>query len=133
MCGTTGLSDDQKNRIAGEMKSVPVVLAPNMSVGVNVLFKLVEETARILGKAYDAEIVEAHHRFKADSPSGTALRLAEGIARARDVDLAEQARNGREGKPGPRTADEIGFWPCAPATSWGNTPSPSAASARDWN
>jgi len=107
--GTTGLSEDQKQAVAERLRAVPCVLAPNMSVGVNVLFKLVEETARILGGGYDAEIVEAHHRFKADAPSGTALRLAEGIARARGIRLSEQARYGREGKPGPRTPDEVGI------------------------
>jgi 4-hydroxy-tetrahydrodipicolinate reductase len=107
--GTTGLSDEQKKRLAAELGPVPWVLAPNMSVGVNVLFKLVEEAARILGGGYDVEIVEAHHRFKADAPSGTALRLAEGIARSRGIRLADQVRYGREGKPGPRTPDEIGI------------------------
>jgi len=107
--GTTGLSEEQRKALARRLSAVPCVLAPNMSVGVNVLFKLVEEAARILGEGYDAEIVEAHHRFKADAPSGTALRLAEGIARARGIRLAEQARYGREGKPGPRTRDEVGI------------------------
>jgi len=106
--GTTGFSEEEKARVGGQLSRVPVVMAPNMSVGVNVLFKLVEDTARILGEAYDAEIVEAHHRFKADAPSGTALRLAEGIARAKGIQLADKARYGREGKPGPRTPDEIG-------------------------
>jgi 4-hydroxy-tetrahydrodipicolinate reductase len=107
--GTTGFTEEEKARIAALLEPVPFVLAPNMSVGVNVLFKLVEETAKILGAAYDAEIVEAHHRFKADAPSGTALRLAEGIARAKGIDLSAQARYGREGKPGPRTQDEVGI------------------------
>ncbi len=107
--GTTGFSGAQKKKLAEQLEAVPFVLAPNMSVGVNVLFKLVEETARILGEGFDAEIVEAHHRFKADAPSGTALRLAEGIARAKGIQLSEQARYGREGKPGPRTPDEVGI------------------------
>jgi 4-hydroxy-tetrahydrodipicolinate reductase len=107
--GTTGISEEQKKQIEEQLEKVPCVLAPNMSVGVNVLFKLVEETARILGEDFDAEIVEAHHRFKADAPSGTALRLAEGIARAKGIQLSEQARYGREGKPGPRTSDEVGI------------------------
>jgi len=109
VCGTTGIAGADKARIAAAMRSVPCVLAPNMSVGVNVLFKLVEEAAAILGPGYDAEIVEAHHRFKADAPSGTALRLAEGIARVRGIDLSAQARYGREGKPGARTRDEVGI------------------------
>jgi len=107
--GTTGFTDPQKATLAERLRAVPCVLAPNMSVAVNVLFKLVEETARILGEGFDAEIVEAHHRFKADAPSGTALRLAEGIARARGIRLSEQARYGRQGKPGARTRDEVGI------------------------
>ena len=107
--GTTGFTEPEKRTLVERLRSVPWVLAPNMSVGVNVLFKLVEETARILGEGFDAEIVEAHHRFKADAPSGTALRLAEGIARARGLRLSEQARFGRQGSPGPRTPQEVGL------------------------
>ena len=107
--GTTGFTEEEKARLGELLKDVPFVLAPNMSVGVNVLFKLVEDAAGILGDNYDVEIVEAHHRFKADAPSGTALRLGEGIARAKGIQLSDKACYGREGKPGPRTQDEIGI------------------------
>jgi 4-hydroxy-tetrahydrodipicolinate reductase len=78
-----------------------------MSMGVNVLFKLVHDVTRVLGEAYDIEIVEAHHRFKEDAPSGTALRLGEEVARAREVRFAEKACYGREGRCGARRADEV--------------------------
>ena len=107
--GTTGLSKEEKERLSGFLKGTACVLAPNMSVGVNVLFKVAADVARTLGAAYDVEIVEAHHRFKADAPSGTALRLAEGIAEARGIDLAEKARYGREGRPGERDPEEVGI------------------------
>lgn len=106
--GTTGFTEAERKTLAGQVKDLPCVLAPNMSVGVNVLFKIAADVARILGDGYDVEIVEAHHRFKADAPSGTAMRLAEGIALAKGVDLSEKACYGRQGRPGARNSDEIG-------------------------
>ena len=107
--GTTGLSPQDKQAIASAAKQIPVVLAPNMSVGVNVMLRLVADAARALGSAYDIEIVETHHRAKRDAPSGTALRLAEAVAEATGRDLAKNARYERHGEIGPRTADEIGI------------------------
>ena len=108
--GTTGLSQENLGAIrdlAGQ--SFPCVQAPNMAVGVNVLFKLVEKTAAILGDAYDVEIVEAHHRMKKDAPSGTALKLGEMAARALNRDLAEVGVFERNGMIGARTDKEIGI------------------------
>ena len=107
--GTTGISAADKNAIAAAAKTIPVVLAPNMSTGVNVMLKLIADAARLLGPAYDIEIVETHHRAKRDAPSGTALRLAEAVAEASGRDLAKTARYERHGDIGPRTADEIGI------------------------
>lgn len=107
--GTTGFSESERKSLVDGLGGVPAVLAPNMSVGVNVLFRIAADVARYLGDGYDVEIVEAHHRLKADAPSGTALRLAEGIARERGMDLASAARYGRQGRPGPRKNDEIGI------------------------
>ena len=107
--GTTGLSPADKESIATAGKKIPIVLTPNMSVGVNVLLKLVADAARALGPAYDIEIVEAHHRMKRDSPSGTALRLAEAVAEATGRDLGKTARYERHGDIGPRTSEEIGM------------------------
>jgi 4-hydroxy-tetrahydrodipicolinate reductase len=107
--GTTGLSTADKNDISAIANAVPVVLAPNMSVGVTVLLRLVAEAARALGPSYDLEIVETHHRHKRDAPSGTALRLAEALAEATGRDLGATARYERHGDIGPRTAGEIGI------------------------
>jgi 4-hydroxy-tetrahydrodipicolinate reductase len=107
--GTTGLSATDKDAIAASARAVPIVLAPNMSVGVNVLLRLVADAARALGPSYDLEIVEAHHRHKRDAPSGTALRLAEALAEATGRNLAATARYARQGDVGPRTAEEIGI------------------------
>jgi 4-hydroxy-tetrahydrodipicolinate reductase len=106
--GTTGLGAEDKDAIAAAAKSTPVVLTPNMSVGVNVLLKLVADAARALGPGYDLEIVETHHRMKRDAPSGTALRLAEALAEATGRDLAKTGRYDRHGDIGPRSASEIG-------------------------
>jgi 4-hydroxy-tetrahydrodipicolinate reductase len=106
--GTTGLSPADKDKIAAAAKKIPVVLTPNMSMGMNVLLKLVAEAARKLGPAYDIEIVETHHRAKRDAPSGTALRIAEAVAEASGRDLASTARYERHGDIGPRPAAEIG-------------------------
>jgi len=86
-----------------------IVLAPNMSVGVNVMLALVEQAARLLGDDYDLEVVEAHHRHKVDAPSGTALALGEALARARGTALAEQGVFERHGHTGERRAGSIGF------------------------
>ena len=107
--GTTGWSAEQRGQFLEAAKEIPCVFAPNYSVGVNVLFKLVEEAARILGDEYDVEIVEAHHRFKKDAPSGTALGLAEAAAKGLDRNLAEVAVYGREGMVGERRREEIGI------------------------
>ncbi len=107
--GTTGLSAEDKQAIALAAKKVGVVFAPNMSIGVNVMLRLVAQAARALGPDYDIEIVEAHHRAKRDAPSGTALRLAEAVAEATARDLATTARYTRHGDIGPRSAAEIGI------------------------
>ena len=108
--GTTGLSQDDL-AVIRELaeKNFPCVQAPNMAVGVNVLFKLVEKTAAILGDGYDVEIVEAHHRMKKDAPSGTALKLGEMAAASLGRDLAEVGVYARHGVIGERSATEIGI------------------------
>jgi 4-hydroxy-tetrahydrodipicolinate reductase len=107
--GTTGLDDDQARAIATASAAVPVVWAPNMSVGVNLLLALTEQTAAILGDDYDIEIVEMHHRHKVDAPSGTALGLGRAAAAGRGVDLDTVADRGRDGIVGARKAGDIGF------------------------
>ena len=107
--GTTGLTEGQKKLIEETAKSVPIVFSPNMSLGVNLLFKLVEEAAKALkDKGYDVEIFEIHHRFKKDAPSGTAVKLAEIVAENLGVDLEKSAVYGRKGIVGERKPDEIG-------------------------
>lgn len=105
--GTTGFSPEEKRRIAEASKRIGIVFAPNMAVGVNATFKLAEVAARILGDAYDVEIVEAHHRHKVDAPSGTAIRLGEIVATALGRDLKSTAVYGREGITGERDAKTI--------------------------
>ena len=107
--GTTGFSDAQKAAIAGFAKQIPIVLAPNMSVGVNVLLKLVETAAQRLGADYDVEIVEMHHRHKVDAPSGTALQLGAAAAAGSGRSLKECAVYAREGVTGERRQGSIGF------------------------
>jgi len=107
--GTTGHSAEQKRSIEEAAKKIPILFSPNMSVGVNLLFSLVGQVARTLGADYDVEIVEAHHRFKKDSPSGTALRLAEEIAGALGLNLEDVAIYGRKGILGPRPSSQIGI------------------------
>jgi len=107
--GTTGLSPEQKARVAEAAADIGVVFAPNMSVGVNVVLKLLETAARVLQEGYDIEIIEAHHRHKVDAPSGTALRMGEVIAHTLGRNLAEVAVYGREGVTGERQASTIGF------------------------
>jgi 4-hydroxy-tetrahydrodipicolinate reductase len=107
--GTTGYSDAQKAVIAEASKDVAIVLAPNMSVGVNLALKLLEMTAKVMGDYTDIEIIEAHHRHKVDAPSGTALRMGEVIADALGRDLKDCAIYGREGNTGERDRKTIGF------------------------
>lgn len=106
--GTTGLSAEEVEVVHAAARRIPVVMAPNMSVGVNVLLQVVPLIARLLGKGYDLEIVEAHHRGKKDAPSGTALKLAEAIAAAIGSDLSKTATYGRSGLA-PRREGEIGI------------------------
>lgn len=107
--GTTGFSKDQIMEIGSLAKNVPVILAPNMSVGVNLLLKVLQDVARVLGDEYDIEIVEAHHRLKKDAPSGTALKMAQVIADAVNRNLDEVAVYARKGLTGERTKKEIGI------------------------
>jgi 4-hydroxy-tetrahydrodipicolinate reductase len=109
--GTTGLSAAEAEQIEQAAKRIPIVWAPNMSVGINVLIQLVQNAARLLGADYDLEIVEAHHKHKKDAPSGTALRLAEALAEATSErgTLAERACYGRQGQSEGRPKDEIGI------------------------
>lgn len=107
--GTTGFSDAQKAEIAAAAKDIAIMLAPNMSVGVNVTFKLLEMAAKALSTGYDIEIIEAHHRHKVDAPSGTALKMGEVIAEALGRDLKTCAVYGREGITGERDPSTIGF------------------------
>lgn len=107
--GTTGFTEDQKARLAELSKSVAMVMAPNMSVGVNVLLKLIDLAARTLGDEFDVEVIEAHHRHKVDAPSGTALRMGEVLAGALGRSLATDAVYGREGVTGERNPRTIGF------------------------
>lgn len=107
--GTTGLSEQQNGLLEQAARKTAIVYAPNMSAGVNLVFKLVEMAARALGNSVDIEVIEAHHRHKIDAPSGTALKIGEVIASALNRNLDECAVFGREGKIGPRTDKEIGF------------------------
>ncbi len=107
--GTTGFDENQRSRIAELAKTTAVVLAPNMSVGVNLCFKLIDLAASVLGDEVDVEIIEAHHRHKVDAPSGTAVRMGEIIASALGRDLARCAVYGREGHTGERKRETIGF------------------------
>lgn len=107
--GTTGFSDAQKAEIAAAARRIPIVISPNMSVGVNVTFKLLEMAAKALGEGYDVEIIEAHHRHKVDAPSGTALKMGEIIASALGRSLPECAVYERHGHTGERQPQQIGF------------------------
>jgi 4-hydroxy-tetrahydrodipicolinate reductase len=107
--GTTGFDDAQKAQIADASKDIGVVFAPNMSVGVNLCFKLLDLAARVMGDDSDIEIIEAHHRHKLDAPSGTAVRMGEVVADALGRDLAKVAVYGREGQTGERERETIGF------------------------
>ncbi|HZX31339.1 MAG TPA: 4-hydroxy-tetrahydrodipicolinate reductase [Rhodocyclaceae bacterium] len=107
--GTTGFEADGKAKIAEAARDIPIVFAPNMAVGVNLVFKLLDTAARILNQGYDIEVVEAHHRMKIDAPSGTALRMGEVVAEALGRDLKDCAVYGREGVTGERDPSTIGF------------------------
>ncbi len=106
--GTTGLTPEQIKALEAAAVKTPVFWAPNMSVGVNVLLRVLPELSRLLGPAYNQEIMEIHHNKKADSPSGTALRLGQCLASARGADYDAVKRHCRDGIIGPRPADEIG-------------------------
>ena len=107
--GTTGLDGQQRARLSDAAERIPIVWAPNMSQGVNLLLALVEQVGRALDPTFDIEIVEMHHKHKADAPSGTALALGEAAARGRGVDLAAVADRGRDGLVGARKPGDIGF------------------------
>ncbi|MBI3274669.1 MAG: 4-hydroxy-tetrahydrodipicolinate reductase [Methylocystis sp.] len=107
--GTTGLSPGDLATIASAARATAIVRSGNMSLGVNLLAVLVEQAARALGPAWDAEIVEMHHKLKVDAPSGTALLLGEAAARGRGVDLAAHSARARDGLTGPRKPGDIGF------------------------
>jgi 4-hydroxy-tetrahydrodipicolinate reductase len=107
--GTTGFDEAGRARIAAAAQRIPIVFAPNMSVGVNLLMKLAELAAQVLDDGYDIEIIEAHHRHKVDAPSGTALGLGQAVAYAIGRDLASCAVYGREGVTGERDPKTIGF------------------------
>jgi len=107
--GTTGLSEEQKEALVMYAGRTPTVFSPNMSIGVNLLFKLAATAASVLGNSYDAEVVETHHRLKKDAPSGTAIRLAESVAQALGRDFTENAVYSRHGMIGERSDLEIGI------------------------
>jgi 4-hydroxy-tetrahydrodipicolinate reductase len=107
--GTTGHSNEERALLERTSKSLPVVFSPNFSVGVNALFWLTRKASEMLGKDFDLEIVETHHRLKKDAPSGTAKRLAEILCEVRNLDYAKNVAHGREGLIGERSATEIGI------------------------
>jgi 4-hydroxy-tetrahydrodipicolinate reductase len=107
--GTTGLSNEQISIIQNASRDIPIVLSPNMSIGVNLLFKILRDVARVLGDDYDIEIFEAHHRMKKDAPSGTAVKMAKVIAEALGRNFDEVAVYARKGIIGERTKKEIGI------------------------
>ena len=107
--GTTGFDDAGKQAIRAAAEKIAIVFAPNMGVGVNAMFKLLDVAARILNDSYDVEIIEAHHKHKVDAPSGTALKMGEVIAQARGEKLDDVATYGREGTIGERKPGTVGF------------------------
>ena len=107
--GTTGFNAQQKAQLGAAAQDIGIVFAPNMSVGVNLVFKLLETASRVLAQGYDIEIIEAHHRHKVDAPSGTALGMGEVVAKTLGRDLAQCAVYGREGITGERDPSSIGF------------------------
>ncbi|MBN1807998.1 MAG: 4-hydroxy-tetrahydrodipicolinate reductase [Planctomycetes bacterium] len=107
--GVTGLQAEHNAKLEEAASEIPLIWAPNFSVGVNLLFRIAEQVAWALGDDYDAEVIEIHHRFKADAPSGTALGLAKAVAAAREVNLEKVAKYGRHGRTGERNREEIGI------------------------
>ena len=107
--GTTGFTPEQRRMIEAAAQDIAIVFAPNMSVGVNLCFKLLDIAARVLGEEADVEIIEAHHRHKVDAPSGTALRMGEVVAQALGRNLSQCAVYGRQGVTGERPRATIGF------------------------
>ncbi len=107
--GTTGFSDDELEEIKKASTQIPIVFAPNMSIGVNLTLKLLETSAKVIGQDSSIEIIETHHRYKVDSPSGTALKMGEVVANALGRDLSKCAVYGREGIDKPRDINTIGF------------------------
>lgn len=107
--GTTGFRDEEKARIFEASKNIPIVMAPNMSIGVNLCLKLLDMAARVMGNEVDIEVIEAHHRHKIDAPSGTALAMGETVASALGRDINECAVYAREGRTGERDRGVIGF------------------------
>ncbi|WP_108651260.1 4-hydroxy-tetrahydrodipicolinate reductase [Dongshaea marina] len=107
--GTTGFSSEQKKRLHALSERIPLVISSNYSIGVNLLFRLLREAAAVMGDEADIEIIEAHHRFKIDAPSGTALSMGEEIAKTLGRDLQQHAVYGREGITGERDPKTIGF------------------------
>jgi 4-hydroxy-tetrahydrodipicolinate reductase len=107
--GTTGFTAEGKQAIRSAAQQIPIVFAPNMAVGVNLVFRLLDVAARALSEGYDVEVIEAHHRHKVDAPSGTALRMGEVVAAALGRELSECAVYGREGHTGERPPAQIGF------------------------
>jgi 4-hydroxy-tetrahydrodipicolinate reductase len=108
--GSTGITPEQAARIRAAAGNVAVVLSPNMSVGVNLMFRVAADVARVLGDEYDVEIVETHHRFKKDAPSGTAVKLADSVASALGRKMTEAGVYGRRGMVGERSRKEIGVF-----------------------
>ncbi len=107
--GTTGIHGNMLDEIVSIAKKIRCVMAPNMSIGVNVMFKIAHDISKLLGNDYDTEIIELHHRFKKDAPSGTALRLAQIISASKGIKLDDVALYGRQGIIGERKKDEIGI------------------------
>ncbi len=107
--GTTGFSDEQKAEIEAASREIAIVMAPNMAIGVNVVFALLKQAAKALNEGYDIEIIEAHHRHKVDAPSGTALKMGEVVAESLGRNLKDCAVYGREGVTGERDPSTIGF------------------------
>ncbi len=108
--GSTGLTKEQTAKIRESAETIACVLSPNMSVGVNLMFRVAADVARVLGDDYDVEIVETHHRFKKDSPSGTAVKLADLVAGALGREIKDAGVYGRHGMVGERTRNEIGVF-----------------------
>ena len=107
--GTTGLTNEEKEKLKEYSEKCVIVHSGNMSIGINLLMNLVEETASLLGQDYDAEILEMHHKNKKDAPSGTALMLGESVANGRNLNFGEVCRKVRDGNIGPRESNEIGI------------------------